>query len=208
MKRLLISLIITLALLVNPLPLLSDIRSIQRLIIRIDDIAGDGFCTTFSINREKGYWVTAAHCTGLEMPEAWHYIISGQVATPIKIDRSMDLAILVGPKAGSLWLQPIAPKGGELINIVGYLDGSPFLSVLEGSLANPDSIVLPDWWVHNAIFETSPLDFRGVSGGPIMLDGKVISVMQGWAEDYEGNKVQLGAVYEDLREFTEGFWDR
>ena len=207
MKRLLISLITTLALFVSPLPILSDIRSIQRLTIRIDDVVGNGFCTTFSVNRKKGYWVTAAHCTGSEMPEAWHYFISGQVATPIKIDQSMDLAIFVGPNAGALWLRPIAPKGGELIDIVGYLHGSPFLSIFEGLLVKPDAIVLPDWWVHNATFDTSQLDFRGTSGGPIILDGEVISVMQGWGADSEGNTIQLGAVYEDLRAFTEGFWE-
>lgn len=183
------------------------VESIEKLTILTTSDDGelevDGYCTAFSINQRDGAWLTAAHCAG----DA--YEIDGQSLRQVKLDPRTDLMILVGPRALSLKRESRTPKAGDEIHTTGMAYGTDFVWPFWGRVTFTR---LEDKDLESLRAAKMVSDMKsapGMSGGPIFSKrNRVISVHQGRWSLEGGLSLALSAPYEDLKEFTEGYWDR
>ena len=165
-------------------------------------------CTTFSINKSRGLWLTANHCVSNKQV----YLVNGQEATVFLFDDSNDVAILYAPKshAQAMPFCNTPPEKGDDIFISGHSYGWDERTYLTGIVAAP-IIRIPDWTPNGdtyrrymvfAVDGVAP----GNSGSPVFKDKcGVISVLQS-KDAYSG--LSAGITWEALKTFTEGSWDR
>jgi hypothetical protein len=162
-------------------------------------------CTTFNINSEKHYWLTAAHCIddySLDIA-----MIENHITKVVKIDQDKDLAILFSNvQSPDLQLSSYSPKWGQEIHSVGFMNGDSFQTVFWGKIANP--LANPGGWRPYVIVGMT--GGGGSSGGPFLTtDDKVISVMEAGFGGGFGttiHEISGGVPYDVVRDFTSGFW--
>jgi len=89
---------------VQPLQAMSDAGELRNI------------CTTTSINRANGYWLTAAHCVNAPT------FIQGEETVVVARDTELDIAVLHTPtvRVKALRLQRTQPKRGQRILMVGH----------------------------------------------------------------------------------------
>ena len=160
-------------------------------------------CTTGSINREKHYWLTAAHCVtdiGLE-----GRFIEGIPVKTVHIDVDRDLAVIEVPGlvAKELPMQMSPPRWTEDIFLAGHPFGYPDLFLTRGYIANPLVRVGDKYYI---AFDIAGAP--GNSGSPVLnLQGEIVSVLQiGWGRSFA--PVCAGATYENLKTFAQYFTPR
>lgn len=175
---------------------------------------GRGICTTWSVNKLKGLWATAAHCvmgtfedldTGESFDIAWPLEIDGKPAEVVRISKfgeGWDLALLSadvhepGLKLGDY------PKVGDEVTVYGFPGGwlTPVVTWLR--VSNPFHM----WdkevgmlWRANMLFDGN--FFPGHSGSPILdKKGRVVSVVQGaFGDRFRG--LALGVPHSVLKDF-------
>ena len=146
-------------------------RQLAQSVAPIDDSQGHQFCTAWSVNRVRGLWVTAAHCLGNEGR------IQGVVITPVMVDLMLDIAVVTGPHVQALVLAARAPQVNAPVLMIGYPFG--FEQVVSNG-----KVKLLCQVIEGEGFKTLFAGLAvgpGNSGGPILVGGRVVSVLQlGW----------------------------
>lgn len=169
MKRLLLS-CLALFLFVAPSTagvhrLIESVRPLQM--VAPNGVAVNG-CTATSINQDKQYWLTAAHCV-----DAAPVQVMGDLATVKFMDRETDLAVVQTKKASvkALKLRQDQPGYGEKVYVVGHPLGFNTPVFWQGYIAAPHS----DWGLMILDMESC-----GGNSGSSIVDGKdrVVSVLQ------------------------------
>lgn len=193
-------------------PYLAMLASIAPIEMQTEDGSYTRICTSASININRNYWLTAAHCVPEANPEtgyAPHLQILGEVANPVHVDYDKDLAVLQTASA-HLPARPIAffpPKFGDPLILAGHT--SPI------GMAGP--ILTFGWVAHPSLIPnlTAPYDrpqmliqipgAPGHSGSPVLnKNGDVVSVLQsGWGRSW--GPVVMGAPFSDIRDLV-SYW--
>ena len=161
-----------------------------------------GYCTTFSINAELGYWMTAGHCfqAGVEAT------IGGEPAVAQFADDRIEVAVYkTRLKAPAVRLAPRAPRvcnhacgPRAMVTIVGFPISMP-LTVAHGYLANRGAKP----WAEGDVFDTydAPAE-PGNSGSPIFnAEGELIGILVGGSN----RGFTYGTPWEALQKFRH-FW--
>jgi S1-C subfamily serine protease len=193
MKRVLVSLTAALLLVASTL-----FSAPAPSIVPLQSAGGSNFCTTWSINAQKHYYATAAHCLGENAPTPHLF---GQRVKVVLDDEKADVAVVQGPVGSpALKLSKDAPQIGDQIHVTGFPYGFPKVMTFKGLFAHPGMDIYEkdqDGEKHYAgtyaLFDMTAAP--GNSGSPVMnKDGKVVSLLQvGWQARITG-----GIVYSEL----------
>jgi S1-C subfamily serine protease len=152
-----------------------SIRPIQnQTITDLGVVTFRNTCTTTSIDSDRHYWLTAAHCVGDS-----ELFIAGHSASVVFIDKAADLAVLYTPNYSlpSLKLRPTRPSVEQAVMIVGHPVGLPQVQVFRGHISSRRT------WVDDAWFMTFDMPACGGNSGAAVVDSndQVVSVLQiGW----------------------------
>ena len=176
-------------------------KSTNESVVRLEVKAGDeqGTCSGSVINADKGYILTAGHCT-LEKAD---YTADDKDATLVKKNTLLDLAILQTKwkKTNQLILAPNAPEAGAEIAAIGYAFGDDQLAIQEGIVANPlenDSKRM----------RLSADIIPGDSGGPIVdASGRIVGVTSAivWSSITPASHLGVAVPWETVRDFVEPY---
>lgn len=164
-------------------------------------------CTTFRINSEKHYWLTAAHCIN-ERSEV-QSTIDNRIVKVLKLDREKDLALLLNTSPGpDLQLSTKSPEFGDSVHTIGYINGESFPFLLHGRVANPNAKPLQANGRSFMIMDMTT--GGGNSGGPVLNENnQVISVVEvgfGGGMGSSVSPISGGILYDSVKEFSFGYW--
>jgi len=147
-------------------------------------------CTATSINA-KGYWLTAAHCVGAEIPAVF---LEGEMATIVVADVKRDIAILRTQKSHvkAVDLAHEQPRVGDLVNLIGYPEGLS-IQYFHGNISSLDTSVDGE---HHMMFDMTACE--GNSGSAIVdKHDHIVSVLQvGFGQGCSA--LTGGALWRDL----------
>lgn len=159
-------------------------------------------CTAFSINRDQGLYMTAAHCVpaSYSADEVDEPRIDGQPFTIVFLSTELDLAIVQAAVKRPA-LEPRATPllvGSEVVSYgYGYGSPAPILrtGVISGFMA--DASTGAEWqMLDNALV-------GGMSGGPIVdREGKVVGV-NSKSDGLSGLSLSIGQILRATQ-----FWGR
>lgn len=167
-------------------------------------------CTTWSLNKAKGLWMTAAHCVVYEaevegvpqLLENGNLRIKTQPATVVKRSQDLDLALLQADVHEAALKFGRYPQIGDLVTVYGMPGGwqaplPTWLRVCNTYFKFPGE---PKAWM---VLDGSI--WPGHSGSPVLDDHRdVIAVAQAHGTDrYSG--ATFTSTWIDLKAFTEGF---
>lgn len=167
-----------------------------------------GSCTAFSINDEKDYFLTAAHCN-----MGGYLAVDGYNAYPIYVDLASDLMIVNAPESGdgeyvSLMMTEHV-KAGEAVGAYGWGLGlaAPSFEAGDISIVSVKIPQIAKEWQYGTPDETyTVLDFlpaHGMSGGPVFNSkGEVVSIIQIQLPDSLG----AGRSLEEIRAKVGKYW--
>ena len=176
-------------------------------------------CTVSSINAALHLWLTAAHCVLDEQlsdygeePRAPRptqgLTIEGKLAFIVKTDTVIDLAILFTPDLAlpALRLARKGPFWEDTIRVIGHPFGYPSVTIVAGTVSNPDAEFVQAGFAPSYMFVTAPVA-PGNSGSPIVNSrGEIVSVLQiGWGRGYSPGG---GATYARLKAFAGEYFER
>ena len=169
----------------------NSIQPIQQL---DDEGILKNVCTSFSINKAKGYWLTARHCA-LDGT-----MFHNKPITWIGYNDALDLAIFEADFMDSIKLATGPPQVGDEVIIIGYPLGSIDPIVFFGRVSNPLARV--DATQTKAIFNL--IGLPGNSGGPILdKSGRLIGIGQ----LSNGAGLAWGISWKALADSLQGFID-
>lgn len=172
-----------------------SIQPIQRI---NDDGVNVNVCTAFSINKDKGYWITANHC--------WDETntFNGLPQKVIAYNESLDLFIFEANKAEALKLATKSPEVGDGVYLIGYPHGSLDLLTFFGKLSAVDARTLSNQ-PNSKVQVFNLLALPGNSGAPILDNsGRVIGI--GQISSQSG--VAWGISWKDLKDNTKDYWEQ
>ena len=169
-------------------------------------------CTTFSINRREGFWMTAAHCWGtaagdeegppppLRLEDHPTHFVAG---SPFG---EWDLVVYrTGVYAKSLRLNPIPPQVGDQLIVVGYPYHEGVLLPFWHRVAARNMVWWDEAWLGNLVTDghTAP----GMSGSPVFSAAtlRVVSLHQGARRIPPFESVH--APYDEFVRLARPFWD-
>ena len=174
MRSLLSVLLATIILAPLPTDLPAIGQSVCPLQSPIEDEEGEAhirnICTVTSINAEKHYWLTAAHCV---MPEM---LIANHAATVVFIDKDADLLVLqtVNYARPALTLRQTAPDVDEPVLMAGHPVGLMDIQVFSGHVS---SLLTRVGGETHMMFNL--IACNGNSGSAVVdAEGRVVSVLQ------------------------------
>lgn len=170
-------------------------RSVQPL----QRVNADGVlfnvCTAFSINEQRGFWLTANHCyAGGEQ-------FAGQPVQWVAYNEKYDVAVFEGPHVLSLKLAIKAPDVGDEVYLTGYPHGSLDLVTFFGRVAAVHARIMPSFT--GSVFNI--LGLPGDSGSPILdTSGRVVALAQVSSQ----NGAAWGADWFVLRDQVAQYWEQ
>ena len=184
MKRLLLLpfLLIALALSPTQTPKTDPLQSVVTL------NSGDGFCSAFSVNEEKGIFMTADHCLDADLS------INNHKVDILATNGIVDLALIHADVHDPALLLGDQPPQGSEVELIGHVKTNPVsftLNILGITQSSEDAPFL-------FLFGGSQLHaIGGMSGGPIIdAKGHVVSVILGYVgEDANIAGDTLGVFY-------------
>lgn len=146
------------------------------------------FCSAFSIDKDKGLYITAAHCIEDNL------MMQTSIVKPLAHNDEADLAII----QSNIHL-PAIPLGdppplGSKVTAIGQLDGYPFTYTVPLTIYGVK--ISPE---HGYMFVFTGKDqvIEGMSGGPIVDEkGKAVSVTLCYIDGHE--RYSCGVFYPDL----------
>jgi hypothetical protein len=145
----------------------------EQSVAPINDENGTHFCSASSINESQRYFLTAAHCIIDHEPYMFGHLVS-----VVWMDVEQDLAVVSASQGRpALKLAQQSPRVGEEVEIIGYPYGLERIS--------SRALIKLLWQkVDNEADKTIFVGIGvapGNSGGPILLRGRLVSVLQlGW----------------------------
>ena len=201
--------------------LLDSVRPLSQIVLRdftTNQITYRNICTVSSINAALHLWLTAAHCVLDEVidDEGHHLVtiqtkglhIDGKLAFVVKVDEVLDLAILFTPDHAlpALRLAGKGPFWEDGIRVIGHPFGYPSVTIVAGTVSNPDAVFAKPGFAPSYMFVTAPVA-PGNSGSPIVNSrGEIVSVLQiGWGGGYSPGG---GATYARLKAFAGSYFER
>lgn len=213
MKRILAAALVALLILV-PLPAFSlDPGKILKSVQPIQGVFGTGelrnFCSSASINQQKHYWLTAAHC--VEEDGYLRYVGGDQIKVLMR-DVVNDVAVFTTVRvfAPALKLAKEAPKTGDIAMIAGYPFGilDPFVTF--GKVISPSAQLCEgeeEFCGERRFLFVDAMAAPGNSGSAIMNSkGELISVLQiGYGRVFGPGG---GAPYAVLKQYASYFEKR
>lgn len=177
-----------------------EFTSVPPLTAVVED-AHKIICTTFSIDAERRYWMTAAHC----LIEGVPVHIDGEVAFVVVSDPSVDVAVLrtVRTSARAIKLSKVGPRFGETVTIPGYPMG--VMMLLTGTVANPAAeFTFGPPPTQRALFHLAGA--KGGSGAPVLSKrGELVSIFQTTGQSAFDNGLVGGVVWRSLIRFARYF---
>lgn len=136
-------------------------------------MVGAGSCTAWAA--APGRWITAKHC--LQIAQDWR--IDGVASTPLAVSAEHDIALIAGPP-GSKYLRmaDAAPPIGATVSTLGYGlgKGVTLLAFPAVVLAQSSSFFGEP---HGDFLVGGANGMPGMSGGPILYRGRVVSMITG-----------------------------
>lgn len=158
-------------------------------------------CTAESVNIEKHYWMTAAHCVADIGPEG--RFIQGVPVVLVDVQTDVDLAVIEVPGLAASFEFPLVlagPSWQEDIIMAGHPFGYPDIFVTRGYVANPKASVDGTPFM---VFDMAGAP--GNSGSPVInLRGGMISLLQiGWGRTF--GPVCGGTTTANLNRFAHYF---
>jgi len=194
------------------LPTSASVTDIMQSVAYLQTGEAPAHCTAWSVG--LGRWITEAHCV-----DADPLVINGQPVKVVKVDIGGDLALLDGPVVTPLEVSKKEPvfegKDGRLVEATlygwpgSYPSPRPF--VYSGRLAALDveQVGEKDQYDHHNINIFAAGAGGGMSGGPIVQDGKVVGMVEaglalGWPN---GGLASIGhatasQTVKDIRKFV------
>lgn len=181
--------------------------SVARVSVYTDPGVPAATCSAFSINEDRNYYLTAAHCAGE------YLMLDNQIAWRIYFNDELDLMVVQAPGLTRLALEPSrrAVTQGTEIAAYGYAEGLPLPSLRTGvvQLAN----IQLDIWVGDPFTGRVVTGQRwhvsdyayigGMSGGPVVdRSGRIVSIVQ-LGSPTSG----LGRPLDVILEATGQFWE-
>ena len=180
----------------------------------------DAICTTWSVNKLKGLWVTAGHCvmemgivedTGDTYLVTWPLAIEGKEATIERVSQfgtGWDIALLKADVHEPALKLGKYPKVGDEVTVFGLPGGMRDYFPSWMRVSNPFHMWGKDEgspWIANMIFAGEM--FPGHSGAPILdKKGRVISIAQGgFTQRFTG--LNLGIPWSVLADFLVDEWE-
>jgi hypothetical protein len=211
MKRFLLAILIAATLAISTAAITLPKASVQPL----QDLSGNNFCTTFSINEKKHLYGTAAHCVseGAPVPRMFGFDVEVVGVSP-----EMDLAVVearFGAPAYHL-------SKREMNQMLCYHDPNQCaVTALGFPLGIRDVLISSGHYIARTFIKSSRVATKeyslfefvcgpGCSGGPIInAEGDIQSVVQiqTRVDDGDGDVVVMfgGATLEQVREFFSPF---
>ena len=161
-------------------------------------------CTAFSIDEQRGMFMTANHCI-----DSKQIRVNWSIAWVVKADVALDLAVLQSPGVRLPALKPYTGiiLAGMDIAAFGHAYGWELPLFRAGHVSHPYMLVpeVKAQFPHldGRFMVTDFALIGGMSGGPIVTpDGFIISINQ------MGNGVQgLGQPIDVILKATAGFWE-
>jgi S1-C subfamily serine protease len=148
-------------------------------------------CTTTSINKEGGYWLTAAHCVASDIPATF---IEDELTTIVTVDERRDLAVLHTETVHvrAIELASNQPRVGDTIHLIGYPEGLS-IQYFHGNISSLDTDVDGE---HHMMFDMTAC--QGNSGSAIVdSHDRIVSVLQiGFGQGC--SSLTGGALWRDL----------
>jgi S1-C subfamily serine protease len=146
-------------------------------------------CTAFRIGVDR--WLTVNHCI------ATAHAISGYAAFVLKTDKETDLALLrleaeEQPIGYVFQIADKAPDIGEATVTVGYSAGAKTPVTFYGPVMGG---TFPQLLGSRELLLIQAMGAPGGSGSPVLVNGKVVSVMTGGANLLGPKPTTLGAVF-------------
>lgn len=162
-------------------------------------VGENGTCTAWAV--APFTFVTAKHCFIMGGTDGWS--IGGTPVRVLALSPNHDIALLTGPGGASpLRVAPKAPPIGAPVMTYGY-GSTPLLLLFPAVVISPsaqyfDGEVSPEFIVGGANGR------GGMSGGPILWRGFVVSMVTGGGQATHANHlVGAGVAYPALRDFVQ-----
>lgn len=155
-------------------------QSVVRL--EMNDEAGKpaGLCSAFSINEDRNYYLTAAHCYDAQMH------VGNHMAQPVYFAPDLDLMVVSIPGITRRALMPGRQAvNGQDVAAIGYAEGLE-LAIRTGTVQRADHLrtlrigdIFSFVEITARFMETDFALIGGQSGGPMVdRNGRLISVNQ------------------------------
>jgi S1-C subfamily serine protease len=177
--------------------LMESVRAIQR---PVDDDDGytvlQNVCTATSINAEKHYWLTAAHCVEQET------LVSNHIAISVFKDDDADVAVLHTPHYSrpALKLRPTAPTVSLSVTVASYPAGLSVIQLFSGRVS---SLRTPIQGSDYMMFDLTVC--QGSSGSAVVDENnQIISVVQ-VAFGFGCSQFSGGVPWENLVRLVSGY---
>jgi len=176
------------------------IQSLSILTVNVnqDNVVGYGDCTAFSINQAHHFYLTAAHCNGVDMR------LGGYPVQIMLIDELKDLLVLQVPQLDQpiLKLATKPVKMGQEVAAYGFEYGWPEPFIKHGLVGVPHLVNKTFGNRDLTMFNFS--DIVGMSGGPVVdTKGNVVSIVQQANRD---GQASIGADLDTLRKVVGIYW--
>lgn len=151
---------------------------VQKSVRPLQDMNGRNICTVSSINQDKHYWLTAAHCVlNEETKEPEPVFIETHPTEIVYVDAVLDLAVLKAPELSvvALKMARAMPMVGQPIVVVGHPVGLDQVQLFQGYVASLRTEVEPDSW-----YMMYDMTACGGNSGSLVVNrnDEVVSVLQ------------------------------
>lgn len=172
--------LLTFAASVSPL----NFTQVQKSVRPLQDMNGRNICTVTSINQDKHYWLTAAHCVlseeapMLDGPESVEpTFVETHPTEVVFADRALDLAVLKVAELSvpAVKIAKAMPAVGSVIIVVGHPVGLDQVQLFQGYVASLRTEVEPESW-----YMMYDLTVCGGNSGSVVVNKRdeVVSVVQ------------------------------
>ena len=213
MARLLLTALTAVFILATPLQAFNwsgVFSQVQQSVVQL--ISERGSCTAFSIDQERKYYLTAAHCLSGDLTfwkEASTATGPQHAFTLVRVlvaSKELDLAVLEGSEGFVAVSRGRMPRKGEEVASIGYAFGEPDPFII-GSIVAQIKEARSYARTRVILFKDNQ-DIGGMSGGPVVdTRGRLVGMVQsGITIGSQMTNIAYGTAITDLYAFTKAYW--